>query len=76
MYHICTLLVNILIFIYDVTLNSVILHELHHLQADLTHFYMPIYKSNFFQAQICTNDYFAPNKCYVRGDNFVVSCYL
>ena len=41
-------LVNILICIYDITLTSVILRELHNLRADLTRLYIYIYKLYVF----------------------------
>ena len=44
MYFICTSSGYYFNLIYDVKLTSVIFSELHHLRADLTRFYMYIYK--------------------------------
>ena len=42
------------------------------LRADITRFYMYIYISNIFcQAQLCTNDYFAPNSISTKRDGSV-----
>ena len=78
MYRILTSFGSYFCFIYNVTLNSVILRILHHLWADLTRFIcIYIYKWYVFgKAQISANDYFAPNSFSAKEDTFVFSCYL
>ena len=59
--------------IYDFTLTSVILCELHHLKADLTHF-ICLYITNILgHAQIYTNDYFSRNSFSATGGYFQFS---